>query len=89
MGGTNQVEACLLHLAHLADFGIVEGTGSQHTVVVVYAGTVDEHFLAIEHEAILGIERERADAVFRCCVVDDVACFLQFYFRLIECRSLG
>ena len=89
MTGTDEVEACLLHLAHLTDLSIVEGTGPQHTVVVMYTGTIDKHFFAIEHEAILGIERERADAVFCSCVVDDVACLLQFYFRLIKRRTLG
>ena len=64
MAGADKVESSLLHLPHLADFCIVESHCAQHTVIVVNASTVDEHLLAVEHEAILSIERERADAKF-------------------------
>ena len=64
MTGADEVEARLLHLTHLADFRIVEGHRTQHTVVMMYAGTVDEHLLTVEHEAPFSIERERADAEF-------------------------
>ena len=65
MAGADEVETGFFHLAHLADFGIVESSGTQHTVVVMYTGTVDEYFLTVEHETILGVEREGADAEFR------------------------
>ena len=41
--GADEVETRLLHLAHFADFGIVEGTSTQHAVIMVYTGSVDEH----------------------------------------------
>ena len=82
--GANQVEAGLLHLAHLADFCIVEGTGSQHAIVVVYASTIDEYFLSVEHKTVFGIERERADAVLCRCIVDGRAILLQFHLSLVE-----
>ena len=64
MTGTYQVETSLLHLAHLAYFGSIKGHSTQHTIVVMHAGTTYEHLLAVEHETILSIERERADTIF-------------------------
>ena len=87
--GADEVEARLLHLAYLTDLSCIKGHSAKHTVIVVDAGAIDEHLLSVEHETILGIERERADAIFCSCVVDDVASLLQFHFRLIERRIFG
>ena len=63
MTGADEVEPRLLHLAHLADLCIVEGHGTQHTVVVVYAGTVDKQGLAIKHKTLFGRILNGADSV--------------------------
>ena len=76
MAGADEVEPRLLHLANLANLGIVEGHCSQHTVVVVYASTIDEYFLSVEHKTVFGIERERTDAVLFHCIVDGRAILL-------------
>ena len=89
VAGADEVEARLLHLLHLAYFGGIEGHGSQHAVVVVHAGAVEEHGLTVEHEAPLGVEREGADAVLRRLPADDVAAFLQLHGRFVAGGMVG
>ena len=62
MARADEVEARIFHLAHLSDFGCVEGHGTEDAVVVVHAGPVDKHGLSVEHESPFGIERERTHA---------------------------
>ena len=84
--GTDEVETSLLHQSHFANLCSVEGSCSEYTVVVMHAGTVQEHRLTIEHKAFLSIERERADSVFcrltvNCLILHHL---LQFHGCLIE-----
>ena len=51
---------------------------------MVYAGAIDEHLLAIEHEAVLRIIREGADAELHMSFIDDLPVGLQFDDSLIE-----
>ena len=89
MRGTNQIEASLLHEFHLADFCIVESHRSDDTVVVMHAGTIDEHLFAVEHEALLGIERERTDAVADGALVEYLLVLLEGNGGLVELGSVG
>ena len=73
MRGSDEVEACLLHLLHLANFCSIKSHSAQHTVIVVYAGSVDKHLLAVEHETIFGIKRERADAELHMLLINDAS----------------
>ncbi len=54
--GADEVETCLLHLAYLADFSIVESPCAQYTIIMMYAGAIDEHRLAVKNEAALCIK---------------------------------
>ena len=89
MRGTNQIEACLLHEFHLTDLSIVESHRSDDTVVVMHAGTIDEHLFAVEHEALLGIERERTDAVADGALVEHLLVLLEGNGGLVELGSVG
>ena len=60
--GADEVETGFLHLPYLTDLGGIEGHGTEHAVIVMHAGAIDEKRLVVEQEAFLGIERERADA---------------------------
>ena len=40
---------------------------------MVYAGTVDKHFLAVEHETFLGIKGEGADAELHTLLANDTS----------------
>ena len=51
MGGADEVEAGVLHLADLADLGGIEGHRPEDAVVVMHTGTVEWRYLAVEHKA--------------------------------------
>ena len=65
MAGADEVETSILHQAYLANLCGIECHRTKNSVIVMHTGTVDEYGLTIEHKTFHGIERERADAVFR------------------------
>ena len=87
--GADQVKAGRLHLPHLADLCGIEGHRPQHTVVVMHAGTVDQHLPAVEHKAIFSIERERADTELHRFLVDHLSFLLQSDNGLVEIGIVG
>ena len=58
MAGADEVETCIFHQLHLADFGGIEGHGAEHSVIAVDAGAVYVDRLAVEQEALCSIERD-------------------------------
>ena len=64
MRSADEVESSLFHQFYLTDFCRVEGHCTQYTIIVRHTSTVEDHRLAVEHKALLCIEREGADTIF-------------------------
>ena len=85
----DKVEASLLHQPDLTDFGSIESHRSEHAVVVMHTGTINQERLAVEQEATLCIEGEGADAVIHGLLVDGTSAFLDGHTGLIEGGGVG
>ena len=61
VAGTDGVEAVFFHQLNATFFGAVDRGCAERAVVVMHAAALEFHDLAIEFEALLGRESQRAD----------------------------
>ena len=89
VGCTDEVEACLLHQPDLADLCCIEGHGTQQTVIVMHTAAIQEHGFAVEHETMIRIKREGADAIVGSLLTDGLASLPEFCLHLVAIRIIG
>ena len=63
MSRTNKIKACVLHLPHLTDLCRIKSHGTQHTVIMMQAGSINQQWLAVKHKTPLSGKVDSADPI--------------------------